>query len=286
MKLSPTKSQEPVTILMIPLDQYSVFPKSVDAVFKETHYPFKLIVIEGNAPVKIRYELEERQKKNSNFKIIYSNHRPRMAEAFNLGLPHIRTSRAFFMHNNIRVTADWLSRLVTLTKHHTGVICPHISYAGNPFFQERVPETHEIDPRGFLITKELLKEIGEFDESVITPLLAMDLRNLFRTKNILVYRDPHTIMEHLTPGPLKGSDLQFFKHQWNDEHSHETLAYWSKKWSVALDERKYSDWLAKKGSSVAKKPVFFFPSGQPTTLIRIGEPKLDFKKFIEVLRRA
>lgn len=284
---------------MIPFDQYSVFPSSIDALYKETSYPFKLIVIEGNAPDNIRHELERRQKKYHNFKIIYSNHRPRMAEAFNLGLAHIRTSRAFFMHNNLRVTPGWLSNLMELAKHQTGVICPYVSYApGNlaqphpgdypvTFSQGRVKETNEVDMHGFLITRQILRELGDFDESVSTPLVGVDLGHRLRTKEILVNRDPYTVIEYLAPTVFKGADLQLFKHQWDDEHTRRTLAYLSGKWSISLDEKKYLEWLARKRSLCEKKPALFPPAGLRERFQRMDdEPKLGLKKFIQTLRRA
>jgi len=298
MNLSPAKTQEPVTILMIPFDQYSVFPASVDALYKETRYPFKLIVIEGNAPDNIRHELEKRQKKYGDLKIIYSNHRPRMAEAFNLGLAHIRTPKAFFMHNNLRVTPGWLSNLMEMAKHQTGVICPYVSYAQEnlsqtypgdytvTFSQGRVKEANEVDMHGFLITKAILKELGEFDESVSTPLVGVDLGHRLRTKEILVNRDPYTVIEYLAPAVFKGADLQLFKHQWDDEHTRRTLAYLSEKWSISLDEKKYLEWLAKKRSLCEKKPVLPPPAGPHERTLRMDEPKLGLKKFIQVLRRA
>jgi glycosyltransferase involved in cell wall biosynthesis len=298
MHLQPAKIHEPVTILMVPFDQYSVFPSSVDFLFKETRYPFNLIIVEGNAPDNIRHELERKQDRHKNIKIIYSNHRPRMAQAFNLGLAHIRTPHVFFMHNSLRVTPGWLPNLMEMAKHKTGVICPYVSYAPQEHFQRsfadypvtfsqnRIKETHEVDMHGFLITKELLAQIGEFDEMVSTPFVGVDLGNKLKAKDIQIHRDPYTVMEYQAPVSFKGADLKLFKHQWDDQHTRKTLAYLNEKWGVSLDEGKYLEWLDKKRSLCQKKPIFVLPAGPQETPIRINIPKLGFKKFLQVLRRA
>ena len=126
MNLHPVKLHESVTILLAPLDQYSAFPGAVDAILKETRLPFELIIIEGNAPESVRLKLERRKKQHKNIKIIYSAHRPRLAEAFNLGLPHIRTDLLYaFVHVPSLVNQHFLGFLDLTTSHHlilTGII--------------------------------------------------------------------------------------------------------------------------------------------------------------------
>src|SRR5258708_4776716 len=124
MNLHPPKLYEKVTIVMAPLEQYSIFPKAIDVLFKNTHHPFELIVIEGNAPDPVRHSLEKKKKRHENIRILYTAHAPRMAESYNLSLIHIRTRYAFFMHNNIRVTSGWLTNLLRVAGGRKGVVCP------------------------------------------------------------------------------------------------------------------------------------------------------------------
>ena len=267
MNLQPVKHHEPVTILMVPYDQYSSFPKAVDNLFKATTHPFKLIVVEGNAPEDVRHELEKRKKKHRNIQIIYSAHTPRMAEAFNLGLVHIRTRHAFLMHNQLLVRPGWLSGLIEHVKTRTGVLYPHVRGAdGGPFAL-----LHAL-----LATRELLDEIGLFDESVGTPLLGIDLENRLKTKGVPVHRDPATVLEYQAPEALKkGPDRTFFQHQWDDPHAHRTLAYLKQKWGSAPEQSRYLEWLAKK-RSVRHRPVFVLPLTNANGL----------KKFMQALRLA
>ena len=43
MNLQPAKKHESVTILLVPYDGYSAFPRAVDAILRETRLPFELI---------------------------------------------------------------------------------------------------------------------------------------------------------------------------------------------------------------------------------------------------
>lgn len=255
---------------MVPFDRHSSFPQAIDALFKETNYPFKLIVVEGNSPEPVRRELEKRKRKHKNIQILYSTHTPRLAEAFNLGLIHIRTSHAFLMHNGLLVTPGWLNSLMEQARTREGVFCPYIARKDKDAF----PLIH-----AFLAAKELLEDIGLFDESVSTALSGVDLTHRFKSKGIPLHQDPYTILEYRNGLPARGGDLKLFKHQWHDPHAHQTLAYLKQKWGVAPDEAQYRDWLEKKHLRPAKTAVFTLPQARSADLP-------DLKRFMRVLHKA
>ncbi len=282
MHLHPVKLHEPVTILMVPLDQYSAFPGAVDAVLKETRLPFELILIEGNAPESIRHKLEQRKKSHKNIKIIYSAHRPRMAEAFNLGLVHIRTRIAFFTHNNVRATSLWLEHLLKQAKDNPGVVCPYVARHENTVRERNLPE---VDMNGFLVTKELLHLIDSFDENVSVPLLGLDLGQQLKKHGVAIHRDPFTVLEYEPASFSKLFDLKFFQHQWNEKHVRESVHYMRKKWTLKLHEFKYVEWLQKRKHVLQKRPmeVTFGWHDMPPSL---GFPKVSLQKFLQALIRA
>src|SRR3989338_3679305 len=126
-------SQERVTIVMVPYEQYSSFPRAIDSIYQHTDYPFELIVVEGNAPNSVKTAIERRTQYRKNAKIIYTNHSPLAGEARNLARPHIRTSRVFFMDNDVRVTACWLSNMGKLSDaNNASMVCPAISNTSEP----------------------------------------------------------------------------------------------------------------------------------------------------------
>jgi hypothetical protein len=275
MNLQPAKKHEPVTILMVPLDRYSAFLKCVDTLYKETHWPFKLVLVEGNAPEGVRHELEKRKQKHGNMRILYSDHHPRMAEALNLGLVHVRTKHVVLMHNGLLVTAGWLSNLMEHARVESGVLCPYIS---------QTQEESLMPLPVCLLTKELLENIGLFDESVSTALLGADFMNLLKAKHVPVHKKTASILHHAALPAPKGTDLKLFRHQWEDLHAHQTLAYFRQKWGIAPEEAKYREWLAKKRTLSVQKPVFPMPMMTAGAPLRIPDPKISFKKFLQVLR--
>ena len=273
MNLQPAKKHESVTILMVPHDGYSAFPRAVDAVMRETRLPFELIIVEGASPNNIRHELEKRKERRKNVKIIYSNHRPRMAEAFNLGLPHIRTCRAFLMHNDVRVTPQWLENLIQHATGKPGVICPYMAEEqGEPLPKEGwEPTLH-----GFLVDKEVLAKLGEFDTKIAAPLLGVDLGQWLKKHHITVHKDPYTVLEDASQGKLNSFDMKLFHRQWDEKTIRESLVYVNKKWGLNLSESKYMGWLQKKK----------YPPLWPELPEHPAFPKISLKRFLQVLHRA
>jgi GT2 family glycosyltransferase len=282
MNLQPAKLHESVTILMVPLDQYSAFPGAVDAVLKETRLPFELIIIEGNAPESVRLKLERRKKHHKNIKIIYSAHRPRMAEALNLGFPHIRTRLAFFTHNNVRVTPLWLEHLLKQARDHPGIVCPYVAHHENTVREKDLPE---VDMNGFLATREILRSLNGFDEKVSAPLLGMDLAQRSKQHGIAVHRDPFTVLEYEPALFSKSFDLKFFQHQWSEKHVRESVFHMRKKWGLRLHESKYMEWLQKRKRFLQKRPTNAAFDWEELPL-RLEFPKISLRKFLQVLTRA
>jgi hypothetical protein len=277
MNLRPAGTHEPVTILMVPLDRYAVFPKAVDNIFKETDHPFKLIIVEGHSPESVRHQLEDRKKKHKNLQILYTAHAPRMAEAFNLGLVHVRTRHALLMHNQLSVTPGWLSNLVEHAKTRRGVLCPYVNHG------EEAPFSFV---HALLATKELLEEIGLFDESVATLFWGLELEKRLKAKGVAMHREPSTVLEYRPWTPLKSTDLRLFQHQWDDPHAHQTLAYLKQKWGACPEETRYLEWLSKKRSLEHRKRAFALGALALASAFPMADPLMGLKKLVQVLHRA
>ncbi len=250
MNLRP-ESREPVTILMVPFDRYTEFPRAIDALLKSTTYPFKLVVIENCAPESVRHDLEQRRRAHRNIQIIYSDHPSRMAACFNVGLIHIRTRLAVLMHNKLRVTEGWLSELVLQAESKEGLLCPHIDHTnGIPF-----SFLHAL-----MAKKSLLDEIGLFDESVGTPFWGVDLENRLLAKGVPIHRELASVLDYQSSNTqLKRADKALFQYQWDDPHVRQTLAYLKQKWGSAPEEATYLQWLSKKRAVPRSKPSFALP---------------------------
>jgi hypothetical protein len=298
MDLKPKKNRpDHVTIVMIPFDQYSIFAKAVRNLIQLTKEPFELILIEGNAPHSVRLDLEALKRKHKNIKIIYSNHRPRMAEAFNLALPHIRTERAFFMHNDVQVKLGWLNAILSFSDRNKGVVCPKIEvlhkdkyldpYMGYPATYSSLSnfEVLGVNMHAFLLDKDIIDHIETFDEKVGTALVGLELTELMKKHSIAIHQAPITL--HYEPPALARShDLALFAHQWDEAHMRESLTYLKKKWGLDIPEKKYLGWLNRKKALCEKKPFFLLPSLEKTSPFLLRAPKINLRNFIDVLNQA
>ncbi len=299
MNLKPKKNNpDPVTIVMIPFDQYSVFAKAVRNLFQRTKESFELILVEGNAPPAVRMDLEALKLKHKNIKIIYSGHRPRMAEAFNLALPHIRTERAFFMHNDVQVTSGWLNALLSFAALNKGVVCPKIEilhkdkyldpHMGYPAtFSSSLSdfEVSGVNMHAFLLDKDILNRVESFDEKVGTALVGLELTEIMKKNSICIHQAPLT-MHYEPPALAKPHDLALFAHQWNEAHMRASLTYLKKKWGLDIPEKKYLGWLNRKKALCEKKPFFLLPSLEKAGPFILRTPKINLHKFIDVLNQA
>ena len=284
MNLQPVKKHENVTIILAPFDQYSALPDAAESILRETRPPFELVIIEGNAPGFVRVKLEKLKKHHKNIRIIYTAHCPTLAQAFNLGRPHVRTAHAFFTHNNVRMTPQWLEGLLRHAKEKPGVVCPYVAHHDNPAREKELPE---VCLHGFLISKEALDKAGPLDEETAAPLLGLELGLRLKKHGIVIHRDPLTVLLYEPAGVSKSFDIKFFQHQWNENALHTSILHLRKKWALRLQESKYHDWLQqkKRRSSKNRATVAGALAGHGFSL-RLDVPKISFRKFLQVLNRA
>ena len=275
-----------VTIVMVPYEQYSAFPKAIDALYRYTKHPFDLIIIEGNAPDFIRSVLEKREKYHGNIRIIYTNHQPLAGEARNLALPYLRNPFAFFMDNDVCVTAGWLANLVRCLKE-TGaeIVYPSILNTQNPTYilnsGNALQENMDINVHGFLITKKALEHIDGFDENTSSFILGLDLGLKAKAKNIEVHKDAKTCLKRDFAFSGKTQDIRLFHRQWDAEYHQRSLAYLKQKWAIELDERKYMDWLTNKGQDLKQSAKSYSAKGAKERLqSRMNFARIGIKRLL------
>ncbi len=279
-------SHERVTIVMVPYEQYSTFPTAVDTLYENTHHPFSLIVVEGNAPDSVRSALEKRKKHHKDVKIIYTNHLPLAGEARNLALPHIKTNWVFFMDNDVRVTPRWLSGLIHTAKETKAeIVCPAILNTQNPIYTlhsaDMLQESSDINIHGFLITKNALNLIGEFDENTSSFTLGLDLSLKARAKNIEIRHDAKTCLKRNFVFSGKPQDMKLFHRQWDPEYHKKSLVSLKQRWDIQLDERKYLDWLQNKGRDLKQSAESYSVKGMKEHLqSRVNFARIKFRRLL------
>ena len=264
--LKKKSSKERATIVMVPYEQYSTFPRAVDALYHHTDHPFNLIVVEGNAPDAIKSALEKRTQFHKNIKIIYTNHQPLAGEAYNLARPHLRTSWTFFMHNDLRVTTGWLSKLIESAKaRNAEIVCPAIEGAEDPAHTPDMDHVLQsisgINMRGFLISKKALEKLGGFEENISAFMNGLDLSLKAKNHGFLTFIDTDTVLKRNFPPSNKSSDLPLFNSQWDKELAKKSFGYFREKWNLDLDEKSYLHWLEYKRERPAQTSSLSFLRG-------------------------
>jgi GT2 family glycosyltransferase len=250
-------SHKDVTIIMVPYERYSTFPKAVDDLYRSVQTPFNLIVVEGNAPESVRLQLEKRQQQHGNMTILYTNHCPGLANAFNLALPHFKTSYALFIDNEIRLPKGTLEMLVEAAQNSEdqAVFCPQDSLISRHVFAsshrdreiERDETTFGLKPC-FLMSHENVRAMGKlFDENASPYTLGLDLVYKLRAQGLGVKEVMGAKIETRSESGVASSDFPLFRTQWNRERLVQSFGQLEKRWGIRLaDDAVYGAWLQQK----------------------------------------
>jgi hypothetical protein len=103
-------SADPVAVIVSARDRFSTVPTCIAKIFENTPEPFKLIVVLGGAPPRLRKELEARYggKADLVFEPRYLN----TAQSRNIGLRRAGTRLAACLDTDVFVRPGWLGPLV------------------------------------------------------------------------------------------------------------------------------------------------------------------------------
>ncbi|EKU97432.1 putative glycosyltransferase [Leptolyngbya sp. PCC 7375] len=100
-----------VTIVVTQRERFSYSQKSLENLYANTTYPFRLIYVDGNSPKPVQSYLEE-QSKVKGFRLIRKERYLFPNEARNLVLPEVDTRYVVFLDNDVEFKLGWLKTLV------------------------------------------------------------------------------------------------------------------------------------------------------------------------------
>lgn len=288
-------SHKTLTIIMAPYENYSIFPQAVDHLYKNIDIPFNLIVVEGNAPEPIRLALEKRQRKHGNMSIIYTNHCPHLANAFNLALMHFKTRFALFTDNGIRFPKGSIENLVNSVKiNPTDVVVPESSlihrklrtFNGNGKSVCRSIKTVGMRPC-FLVSQDLVSGIGKLFGEFSTPYtFGIDLFYRLKSRGVSFIEEKNFKVEASLPPSVRSLDKPLLRLQWSRERLASSIAHLGKSWGIEIEEdQMFLSWLDLKFQEV-EKPDFqevlwhqLVANFRPESLRRIQEAVVHLKPF-------
>jgi GT2 family glycosyltransferase len=113
----PTTEAE-VTIIVVPRERFSYTRESLESIYENTDYPFKLIYVDGASPSHVRDYLvaKANEKSDKEFQLIRTEHYLSPNHARNLGLREVTSKYVVFIDNDVVVTPGWLKAMVDCAK--------------------------------------------------------------------------------------------------------------------------------------------------------------------------
>jgi GT2 family glycosyltransferase len=265
-----------VTVVAVPRERFSFTQISLENIYKYTDIPFKLIYVDGNSPQPIKRYLAA-QSKAKGFRLIRTEKYLSPNQARNLALSEVDTEYVVFIDNDVQVTPGWLRKIVECADEtNAWVVGPlyldgvygqlekqNIHMAGGCCeFQEKDGKKDLYEQRRFaknslptvssIIQRErteliefhcvlartaIFKQIGYFDEKLMSMAEESDFCLTVRNAGGTIYFEPDSIVIYVLPAPLQWYDLPYFLLRWSDGWNKASLTYFQQKWSLPEDTR-------------------------------------------------
>ncbi len=265
-----------VTVVVVPRERFSYTQFSLEGIYAHTDISFKLIYIDGNSPQPVKRYLEA-QSSAKGFRLIRTENYLSPNQARNLALPYIDTKYVVFIDNDVQVTPGWLNKLVecadetnasvvgplyldgvstnleTQNIHMAGGFCEFQEQEGKLdlrehryFAKNQLPTvksqlvreaTQLIEFHCVLVRTAILKQLGDFDEKLMSLAEETDFCLTVRAIGETIYLEPASIVIYVLPVPLKLSDLPYFWLRWSDAWNKASLGYFQQKWGLAKDAK-------------------------------------------------
>ncbi|MDJ0730290.1 MAG: glycosyltransferase [Crocosphaera sp.] len=265
-------SEANVTLVFVPRERFSYTQESLESIYKNTHFPFNLIYVDGNSPGHIKQYLEN-QSQEKGFSLIRTNQFLTPNQARNLGLSHVKTKYVVFVDNDVLVKPGWLAKLVNCAEDTGSWLVGPLTLAGSDFktvhmaggtteirekngkkwiVQKRpymnlplAKVTHEIkkgetglvELHCVLALTKAFETIGLFDEQLMSMCEEDDIcMEVAKTGN-KIYFEPESVISYVSPSPsqIDWSDLPFFFVRWSDTWCQKSITRCIIKWGLTED---------------------------------------------------
>jgi GT2 family glycosyltransferase len=220
-----------VTIAVVPRERFSMAPESLDDVYANTRFPFRLVYVDGGSPPRIGRILEQRARDHG-FTLVRKNRFLTPNEARNIALRSVETKYVVFIDNDVLVTPGWLEALVDCAEETGASICGPLQLIGRDKLRREPCE--EIEFHCMLARTDLFEEIGSLDELLLNTNEHIDVCLLAAKHGRQVYFEPASVVTYMPPARLSWSDLRYFILRWSEQWTKLSLDHFARKWT--LDE--------------------------------------------------
>jgi GT2 family glycosyltransferase len=264
-----------VTIAVVPRERFSYARASLEALYRYTDPPFRVVYVDGGSPSRVQRYLESAAR-DKGFDLIRSEEFLAPNRARNLALAKVRTKYAVFIDNDVIVGPGWLPPLVRCAEEtNAAVVGPlvceslplhsTIHFAGGDSHIDIVQREGRVERRlvetilrqgqrvadvrqelrrvqtevaefhCMLVRTSVFDRLGPFDEAMLTVLENVDFCMAVAQAGGLVFLDPASIVTYAAYAPLALSDIPFYLLRWNNRWTLATLQHLRDKWELTED---------------------------------------------------
>jgi len=264
-----------VTIAVVPRERFSYARAALEALYRYTDPPFRLVYVDGGSPSRVRRYLESAAR-DREFDLIRSDGFLTPNRARNLALAQVGTKYVVFIDNDVIVGPGWLPPLVRCAEEtNAAVVGPlvceslplhsTIHFAGGDSHirivdrdgrverrlsetilrqgqrladvrQElRRVETEAAEFHCMLVRTSVFDRLGQFDEAMLTVLENVDFCMDVARAGGSIYLEPASIVTYAGDSSQALSDIPFYMLRWNNRWTRATVHYLCNKWQLTED---------------------------------------------------
>ena len=260
--------QVSVTIGFLPREKFHLAAKSLKSIYKHTHIPFNLIVIDCNTPTNYLNEMKKILEGKPNVKIIHTDNFLEPNQARNLILTNTKDDYIAFIENDCIVSDNWLSKLIVACEEFPAMVAIPLLLEGQSWrkkvhhdtklakiktgesggrifykFEENLDllnryketERHKvwsIEMHVMLFQRRVFDIIGPFDETVLADTAYVDVSLALFKAGIPVVCEPCAQVNFYHPPPVYNDELPFYSFTWDMKKNAGSNHYLAKKWNI------------------------------------------------------
>ena len=271
--LEASVPQPSLTIVVVPRERFSHTERSLDALYRNTGYPFELVYVDANSPPAIAQYLK-RAAAERNFRLIRNEQFLSPNQARSLGLAAVRSELVVFIDNDCEVAPGWLENLVRCAVETGAWAVAPLYFQGDPgdrmihmacgtariseangvrsfksdhalahrHYDEVCAELHRRETELFefhcvLLRMDALRALGGLDVGYLSAHEHEDLSLLIRQAGGTIFFEPAAQVTYLF-GRLDRFDAQYARLRWSDDWNRQSTRHFREKWGL------HSDWGA------------------------------------------
>lgn len=267
MSTNDSRERPSVTIVVVPRERFSHAQRSLEALYRNTAYPFELVYVDGNSPPGIADYLK-RTADERGFRIVRTAHFLSPNEARSFGLAEVDSQYVVFIDNDCEVTSGWLDRLVQCAEETSAWAVAPLYFEGDPgdrtihmaggmaritvqngtrtfksnhalahrHYDEVHRELHRTETQLFefhcvLLRTEKLHAVGGLDTELLSAHEHEDLSLLIRQAGGTIYLEPAAQVTYLF-GYLDRFDVQYVRFRWSNDWNRRSTRHFRNKWGL------------------------------------------------------